>query len=197
MRILQEGDRGSALSPTRGQVQIVYEYRDIELESGISVRDVLVGVDATTGEMLTLPAQSTPKIKRARDGAKEQVLTARMPHELDDVLLLVSEHFSVSPAKFSPALIRFYLDEATHDSRLANRLLSLASGRLASARRSSRITVRCGAQLLERLSTLVADLDGASQSDLIRGAIVAAKEDVLEGRTSRRSGRLRAVAAAV
>ena len=73
MRILQEGDRGSALSPTRGQVQIVYEYRDIELESGISVRDVLVGVDATTGEILTLPAQSTPKIKRARDGAKERV----------------------------------------------------------------------------------------------------------------------------
>jgi len=36
-----------------------------------------------------------------------------------------------------------------------------------------------------------------SQSDWVRGAILAAKEDVLDGRASRRTEQLEAVAAAV
>lgn len=68
MRILREGDRGHALVPERGRVEIVYEYRTVELEkSNAVVRNVLVGVDAETGEVLTVPARSTPKLKAARD----------------------------------------------------------------------------------------------------------------------------------
>ena len=32
MKILREGDRGYALAPERGRVEIVYEYRTVELE---------------------------------------------------------------------------------------------------------------------------------------------------------------------
>ncbi len=67
MKILREGDRGYALAPERGRVEIVYECRTVELEkSNATVRNVLVGVDAETGEVLTVPAQSTPKLKAAR-----------------------------------------------------------------------------------------------------------------------------------
>jgi len=37
----------------------------------------------------------------------------------------------------------------------------------------------------------------ANQSDLLRGVIIAAKEDVLDGRASRRAEKLEAVAVAV
>ena len=67
MRILREVDRGHALAPERGRVEIVYEYRAVELEnSNATVRNVLVGVDAETGEVLTVPAQSTPTLKAAK-----------------------------------------------------------------------------------------------------------------------------------
>ena len=67
MKILREGDRGYALAPERGRVKIVYEYRTVELEkSKATVRNVLVGVDTETGEVLTVPAQSTLKLKAAR-----------------------------------------------------------------------------------------------------------------------------------
>ena len=57
MKILREGDRGYALAPERGRVEIVYEYRTVELEnSKATVRNVLVGVDTETGEVLTVPA---------------------------------------------------------------------------------------------------------------------------------------------
>ena len=32
MKILREGDRGYALAPERGRVEMVYEYRTVELE---------------------------------------------------------------------------------------------------------------------------------------------------------------------
>ena len=68
MKNLPEGDRGYALAPERGRVEIVYEYRAIELEkSKATVRNVLVGVDTETGEVLTVPTQSTPKLKAARE----------------------------------------------------------------------------------------------------------------------------------
>lgn len=67
MKIMQEGDRGCALARERGRVEIVYEYRTIKLEkSNATARNVLVGVDAETGELLTVPAQSTAKLKAAR-----------------------------------------------------------------------------------------------------------------------------------
>jgi Ribbon-helix-helix protein, copG family len=197
MKILQEGDRGVALSPREGRVAVLYEYRDIELDSGVHVANVLVGVHEKTGDILTIPAQSIPRIKQARERTKDETLSARLPHELDDVLWLVADHFSVSSTKFSPALIRFYLEEATHRPRLARRLVKLSRGRLAGAKRASRITVRCDPDLAKRVGELVAALDDGNQSDLVRGAILAAKEDVLEGRARRRSERLQAVAAAV
>ena len=74
MKILREGDRGYALAPERGRVEIVYGYRTVELEaSKTTVRNVLVGVDAETGEVLTVPAQSTPKLKAARDAIARAV----------------------------------------------------------------------------------------------------------------------------
>ena len=68
MKIFREGDRGYALAPERGRVEIVYEYRTVELEKSKStVGNVLVGVDTETGEVLTVPAQSTPKLKAATE----------------------------------------------------------------------------------------------------------------------------------
>ena len=73
MRILREGDRGYALAPKRGRVEIVYACRTVELEkSKAMVRNVLVGVDSETGAVLTVPTQSTPKLKAAREARMER-----------------------------------------------------------------------------------------------------------------------------
>jgi hypothetical protein len=46
MKIIEEGTRGVALAPERGKVPVVFEYRDLTLDSGVVVKDVLVGVAA-------------------------------------------------------------------------------------------------------------------------------------------------------
>jgi hypothetical protein len=197
VKIIQEGETGLALAPERGRVPVVYRYRDITLDSGATVRHVLVGVDEESDEVLVIPSQSTPRIKEAREAAKEEVLEARVPRELEDVLALVADRYGVSPKKFSPALIRYYLHAAAIHPPLARRLDRLSRVPLARGRRSARIRVRCEASLSREVALMAAGFADASQSDLVRGAIVAVKEDVLDNRAKRRVEELEAVAAAV
>jgi len=197
VKIIQEGEKGIALAPESGRVPVVYKYRDLTLDSGTTVKNVLVGVHEESDEVLVIPAQSTPRIKEAREAAKEEVLEARVPRELEDILALLAEHYSVTPKKFSPAVIRFYLHSAASSPPLARRLDKLSRARLAHGKRSARIRVRCEASLSEQVTRLAATFSNANQSDLIRGAIIAAKQDILDSRAKRRSQQLEAVAAAV
>jgi hypothetical protein len=197
VKIIQEGERGVALAPDVGRVPVVYRYRELTLDSGVKVENVLVGVRAETGEVLVIPAQSTPRIKEARTTAKEEILEARVPRELEDVLALLADHYRVAARSFSPALIRFYLRSAVEQPSLARRLCRLSRVPLAQGQRPARIRVRCDAWLSAGVGRLAADFADANQSDLVRGAILAAKEDVLDGRAKRRAAQLEAVAAAV
>lgn len=197
MRIIKEGERGVALVPGTGKVPVVYEYRDLALDSGVLVKGVLVGVHAESDEVLLIPAQSTPRIREVRQAAKEEVLEARVPRELEDILALLAEHYGVTPRKFSPAVIRFYLHTAADSPPLARRLDRLSRGALAQGKRSARIRVRCEASLSEQVTRMASAFTGANQSDFMRGAILAAKEDVLDQRAKSRSQQLQAVAAAV
>lgn len=198
MKILREGDRGFAVAPGRGLVEVVYEYRSIELEeSGVTVGNVLVGADAETGEVLTIPAQSTPRLKAARDSRKETVMSVRLPRELDDVLRLVAEHYRAEPEAFTPALIRYYLTGATRSESLARRLGRLSRDRLARGRMQENLRLRVRRDLNETVGQIASRTEGVNKSDLVRGAIVAAKQDVLEGRARKRRRELEAVAQAL
>lgn len=198
MRILRAGDVGTAIAPGRGQVRVVYEYRTVHLdESDVEVRDVLVGVDAETGEILTFPQQSTPKLKAARDERKDETLPVRLPAQLFDVLGLLADFYGVQQRKLTPALIRMYLTEATGRRQFANRLVRLSKTRLAEGSPKRSLKVRSGQLLLDRVDKLAGEIDGTSRSDFVRGAIIAAKQDVFDDYAPRRAERLEAVARAV
>jgi len=198
MKILREGDRGYALAPQRGRVDVVFEYRTVQLEkSNATVKSILVGVDAQTGEILTIPAQSTPRLKAARDAKKGKVMSVRMPRELDDVLHLVAQHYRAAPEQLSPAVIRYYLRLASTNVSLARRLGKLSKSRLAKGKLQESLRLRVPRELHDWVLLTTAATEGVNQSDLVRGAIVAVKEDVLEGRARKRTRELGAIAQAV
>lgn len=198
MRILRVGDRGKALARERGLVPIVYEYRTVRLqESGVDVSNVLVGVCEETGQVLIIPAQSTPKLKEARAATKVETCQVRLPRQLHDILWLLADHYRAEGSKFWPALVRFYLAEAVRQRRLAARIARLSKTALASEGPKSRFTVRCERSLLLEVDKLAKEFSGVTRSDLIRGAIVAAKDDVLGKRSRTRAKKLEAIACAV
>lgn len=198
MKILREGDRGHSLAPERGRVEVVYKYRTIELEqSKAVVRNDLVGVDAATGEVLTVPAQSTPKLKATREATKERVLSIRMPRELEDALHLVADRCRTTPGRFAPALIRYYLAEASSDPSVARRLCKSSTNPLAAGTCRANLRLRVKPELFRWMSEFEAADADVTKSDLVRGAIVAAKEDVLDVPSEQRRRELEVIARAI
>lgn len=185
-----------ALAPGRGKVPVVYRYRDLVLDSGVVVKDVLVGVTEDTDEVVTIPAQSTPKIRLSRQRAKDETFSVRIPGELDDVLWGVSHELGANPTKFHSALIRFYLHEAVDQPAFARRLKRLSSSRLASKASRTKLTLRSNGALLREVRR-VEEREGVSRSDLVRGAVLAAKEDVFDRPAKNRIAQLKAIADAV
>ncbi len=196
MKILHEGQRGTALAPDgRGWVPITYRYRSVRLEeTGVDVPNVLVGVDDESDEILVIPNQSTPRLKAARHQVKEETIQVKIPHELDDVLVLIADAFNAPAKKFTPALMRYYLFEATESLRLCNRLVRLSERRLASGKTGARLSFRSSSELEQRIRAAAEQCAGGNVSALARGAILAAKEDLVDGKSRPRTEVLRAVA---
>lgn len=199
MKILREGERGTALaSDGRGWVPVTYKYRSVRLDkTGIDVPNVLVGVDDATDEVLVIPSQSTPRLKAAREQVKEETIQVKIPHELDDVLVLIADRFNVSPRRFTPALLRYYLSEAAESPRLCGRLVRLAEHRLAKGRTGARLSFRSSADFGDRIKQAAKHFAGGSVSVLTRGAILAAKEDLVDGKSRVRTQQFEAVAKAL
>lgn len=197
MRILKEGDRGTALAEERGRVEVEYRYQELELDSGVRVPEVLVGVDPATGKVLTVPAQSEPRIRDARIAVKEEVLEVRVPRPLEDILELLAHRYGARASRFAPALIRYYLARAAREPQLVTRMVRLAASELAGGSRVGRLRVRCRPDVIESVDGLLEGLEGVSRSDLVRGAILAAKEDLLDGGDRPTERSVRAIAAAV
>ena len=93
-------------------------------------------------------------------------------------------------------MIRFYLHEAADDRAVARRLKRLSAAGLAARVSKTKLTLRSDASLLARVKQ-VEEREGVSRSDLVRGAVLAAKEDVFDRPKTRRLAQLRAIAEAV
>ncbi|HEX6037430.1 hypothetical protein [Longimicrobium sp.] len=165
-------------------------------ESGIDVPGVLVDACDQCGTVVALPAQSTPRLLDARVPIKEEQLEARIPTHLEDVIYLLAREFFTSVQAVRPAVLRFYLGELLNDPALAERVRLLSESDLADAPARARVSLRVPAELLAVVRETARAAGMAKDSDLVRGLLLAAKEDVLDGRHPERILRLSGAAQA-
>jgi len=192
MHIWREGDRSEAVCHAcERRVGTRFEMRAVRLaESGIEVPDVLVAACDECGATAAIPAQSAPRLREARERRKAEELEARIPTHLDDVVHLLADHFAAAVASFRPSLLRFYLREVAGDAEFALRVKELAGTELARGRARARVSLRAPDELLRSARERAREVGLDSDADLIRGILVAAKEDVLEGKAPERHLRL-------
>lgn len=197
MRIVRDGERGKGMCPEcRKRVAIRYAYRSVRLErSEVEVSNVLVGVCETCAETVSIPAQSTPKLKEARE-EKTVVLNARMPPHLDDVLRLLADHFDAPSCSFCPGLVRFYLHELADNEGFARRIRRLAESDLAGGPATTKLSIRVSGKLTSSAWERAREAGIRTRTDMLKGVILAGYEDVLEGRAPRRAKLLEGIAAA-
>jgi hypothetical protein len=149
-------------------------------ESGIEVPGVLVDVCDVCDEIVTIPHQSTYRLRDARERRKEQTLEARIPTHLEDVIHMVADRFGAPVQEFRPGLLRFYLRELVNDAKFAERVRTLAGSELAQAPARARISLRVPAPLLGRAREKAREAGMSTAAEMMRGILLAAKEDVLD-----------------
>jgi hypothetical protein len=165
-------------------------------QSGIGVPGALLDVCDRCDSIVGIPAQTTPRLREARVPLKEEQLEARIPTHLEDVIYLLAWEFAAPVQAFRPAVLRYYLAELLRDPALAERVRLLAASDLADAPARARVSLRLPAELLEDARVAARAAGIGKDSDLVRGLLLAAKEDVLDRRHPERIQRLSGAAQA-
>jgi hypothetical protein len=193
----KEGNRGQAICRHCKDWVTTHDRVRTYIEGGtLEVPGVLVGVCDRCDNIITIPHQSTPRIREVRVPLKEEQLEARIPTHLEDVIYLLARAFAAPVQAFRPAVLRYYLAELMRDPALAGRVRELAASDLADAPARARVSLRVPAELLEDARAAARAAGIAKDSDLVRGLLLAAKEDVLDGRHPERIQRLSGAAQA-
>lgn len=197
--MFREGDLSEAICYTcHGWREERFEYRTIRLKkSKVDVKDVLVGVCTTCDSTVTVPHQSTPKIKEARESVPVRV-DVRLPKEMRDVLWLLADEFGVAPEAFAGGVLRYYLALIAKDAKLARRVRKLTASLDAEGTPGGRLAFRLKGSLLARALESVHKVhESPDQSGLIRGIILAVRDDVFTRPIAARRGELQAIALAM
>lgn len=196
MRILKEGDKATGLCEScKTRVPMTYQYGSVYLEkSKVDVSNVLVGVCDVCDETVSIPAQSFPRLKEAREKAEKKI-EARIPYELDDIIRLISDYYHVSDTDFRSSLLRFYLYKFVQSDSLVRRVKRLSKNELALQKTRTRISMRVSDTLWNDVWSVAHQAGLDNWSSIIKGIILAAQEDVFSKRSPKRREELECIAA--
>lgn len=180
------GDRSRAICEhCGGVVETRFEYRTYALSKPrVDVPDVLVAVCAVCDRTVAVPYQSSPKLNEARKAA-EAPLEARIPKHLEDVLAVVASHYGRNDSEFRGVILRYYLYAIGESDSLARHIRELASGDLAAGPANERLSLKIQQPVLSRAWETARNAGMRSKTEMVKGAIIAAAED-LETREGRK-----------
>lgn len=177
----RRGERSVALCPTcRARRETVFAYRDVPLEkSGVTATNVLVGVCTSCDTIASIPQQSAARLKDVRRPPPKKT-EVRISRELQDVLFMLATEYGGVPKAFGGAVVRYYLRQARHDPKLARRLARLAQSPEAAGIADARLSFAAVPSWYEDLKRELPSVALPDRSALVRGVIVAAKEDAFD-----------------
>lgn len=195
MRILKSGDRLEAICERCGDlVEGTYQYRSVPLhKTGVTVPNVLVGVCDVCEEIISIPSQSTPRLKEARERHIEKV-PLRLSRELEDVVRLVADSLHAPADAVTGLVLRYYLNLARHEKSLLRRVARALQDPIVKQPQTVRASVNVDADALKEVEREMVTEGIHHRSDLMRGFLVVAGEDVLDNRAPRRRETLQELA---
>jgi len=172
-RFLRAGDESRAICPhCKAMRDTVYQYREVLFgKTKVPVPNVLVGVCHACDRTISLPAQSMPRIKEARErDIKEQ--NARIPLELEDRLNMMAYSLDIRPEPFKGAVCRYALSRVIKDKRFAQRVWKHAVSDEAKGTPGGRLKFRSESSLPREAKAVALGAGIGDLSTILRGAIL-------------------------
>lgn len=187
MRILQEGEKSKAICNSCEDLRgITYLYRDYTLKNGTKVPNVLQGICDICGKAITIPAQSTPKIKQYLE-EKDVSLEVRIPRILEDVLYNIGYKSHLEASQALKYIINFYsrkLHEPHNASARRIFINFIDEHPLLKDSRKSRISLRISKTVDDKINDLAASFS-LNKSQYILSLLLKAKVDLIENENKR------------
>jgi hypothetical protein len=184
MRFLNEGDKSKAFCrKCEGIKAITYIYRDFVLKNGRRVPNVLQGVCSTCDSVVSIPAQSTPKIQDAIH-EKSLPLEIRVPPILEDVLYSIGQTSHLDTSVALKCLIQYYSNKIVQEkeNKVGSFIVSINNKQPSwFGTKRSRLSLKISFAISEKIRSISQQLS-LNKSEYITGILVMAKEELLENR---------------
>jgi len=124
MRLLVKGDKERAICERDGVSTVTYDYRDVPFSEGKGkAKGILVGICDRCGEVVSIPPQSVPSIKAAREAEPKAVEARLPPVYLDAIDLACHRINAAASAEFRKSLLMMYVFKFAEDEKKAKRLV--------------------------------------------------------------------------
>ncbi|MDD9724579.1 hypothetical protein PVV74_03830 [Roseovarius sp. SK2] len=186
MKLYSAGDKSKAICETcQDMVETTFLYRDVPFDDGTGkVKDILASVCGRCGDVVAIPAQSLPAIRRAREKV-EVSLEAQVPASdieiLDAAATRISERASVRHRKF---LLAFYVRKMTRDPQGAERIKQLFLEAKATKPNPAvkvprkRLSFKVSHDFEEEFAAL-AKISGLKKTQVLRGVVHEIRSDLV------------------
>lgn len=197
MRIVKEGDKRQVICHNCGRSEATYLLRNVDFsdKSG-TVKNILAAVCDKCHEVVSIPAQSTPKIKAEYNKTKSSV-EVRVPAHFLDVLNVATQ--KINPAldeSFNRSLILYYIHALNSGRYDQHGLSKFLNDELAKAKASKRISMKVNPNQLDELNAIMERQKLKKNTDVIKAVIMKINEDIVQNDKPEQLAELRNVAAA-
>jgi hypothetical protein len=195
MKIYKVGDKQKAVCEScQSLTDATFMLRDVPFSDGSgTVKNVLAGVCDSCNEVVLIPHQSTPAIKKQLDIQKKAVET-RVPAHMVDMLNLASMELGGS-TDFSNALIKYYLHNLSEEKTSIKDLIKYLECDLAKGVAQKRISLK-GRLVSKEIDNIKFKTSIVSTTDVLKAVVLKINDDVFVHPKTQLINSLKGVAAA-
>ncbi len=197
MKIVKEGDKRKAICPNCGVIEATYALRDVDFSDGSgTVKNILAAVCSQCDEVVSIPHQSTAKIRAEYNNIKKP-LDVRVPAHYLDILTLAAQRIDANANEsFNKALVRYYLHALSSHHYSSKGLDKLLDQEVAKAKATKSFSMKVSLKTWNDVDALKKDLGFRSRSDVLKSIILKINEDLLQNETPKHLRELQSFAAA-
>ncbi|CAI1656669.1 hypothetical protein [Serratia proteamaculans] len=197
MRIVKEGDTRTVLCQHCGKSMATYRLRDVDFSDRRgTVKNILAAVCNQCDAVVSIPAQSTPRVKSEFEQTKS-ALEVRVPAHYLDILNVATQKIDASlDEDFHKILILYYLHALATGRYQQQELKTLLDSELAKAKSSKRLSMKVSKKQLEELNSIMEQQNLTRSSDVVKAVILKIYQDLVQEKNLGILPELRNVAAA-
>jgi hypothetical protein len=182
MIILKEGDKSKGpCENCRKLVNTTFRYAPLKY-NGLVIPDILQGFCDECGESVSIPHQSSYKIKEFRERINHQ-LELRVPSHYTDILIAIGSLHKVSqkPNFLCRLIAELYLSKTylPEGRDIRHKIMEALEDDLAKGKSNDRLSCLFHDTTYSALKA-IAEEENVKSSTIVKGIIVVAKHDILD-----------------